>query len=260
MSRKGATSEQAHKQMAGRPRKVSRAEIVRAALDVMEQDGFAALSLRSLARQLGINHATLYNYVEHIGDVEQDALDELMTRIPMPDRGRPEPMRQQLIEHLLGVRRIQQLFPKFCLAPAGTRTWRLHMSCVAQIVRSCCDDDDQVEDVAIAYNALIGVIATSAERSNLTGSAVPISADIDALAALPRDEFEPLFRPLRSGNGYSARLTSFVYRIDHLIDRLIPQLKAIDAETLAAMQAAFDAELRSTATPPRTTPRTTQSR
>jgi AcrR family transcriptional regulator len=230
------------KQLPGRPKKASRGEIVRAALEVMEQEGFAALSMRSLARQLGINHATLYNYVDHIREVEQDALDELMKGVPMPDRSRPEPMRQQLIEHLLAVRRIQMVFPKFCLAPAGTPTWRLHMSCVARIVVACCDSDDQTEDVAIGYNALVGVIATTAERARVTGRAVPIVADMEAIAALPRDEFEPLFRPLRRKGGYSRRLTSFVYRLDYLIDRLLPPLPPLDRETLEAMQRAFDAD------------------
>lgn len=240
MSGKTATGRQA----LGRPRKVSRAEIVRMALEVMEENGFAALSLRSLAQRLGINHATLYNYIDHIGDVEQDALDELMKRIPMPDRSRPEPMRQQLIEHLLGVRRIQMLFPKFCLAPAGTRTWRLHMSCVACIMTACADSDAQIEDVAIAYNALIGLITVHAERSSATGNAAPVVADIEAIAALPRDadEFKPLFRPLRRKGGYSRRITSLVYRLDHLIDRLMPQLPALNPKVIEAMQQAFDAD------------------
>ncbi len=226
----------------GRPKKLSRQQIVSAALDVMEAQGFAALSLRSLARALGINHATLYNYVDHIGEIEQEALDVLMSRIPMPELSRPEPVRQQLIEHLLAVRRTQMVFPKFCHAPAGSPTWRQHMSSMVRILEVCCRDDDDIEDVAIAYNALIGLVATSAERSRTTGTSLPTMPDLEAIAALPRDEFEPLFRPLIRRGGYARRLTSFVHRLDYLIDRLLPDLPPVDAQTLERMQADFDAE------------------
>lgn len=223
----------------GRPRKMTREKIVAAALQVMEDADFAALSMRALARHLGVNHATLYNYVDDLAEVEQQALDELMSRIPMPDAASPVPLRQQLIEHLLAVRRTQLLYPKFCHAPPGSRAWRLHMGCVAQVIRACCGEDDQVEDVAIAYNALIGLVATSAERSRASGSNTSITPDLQALAALPRDEFEPLFRPLVANGGYAPKLTSLVYRLDHLIGLLMPQLPPLDEEAIAAMQTTF---------------------
>ena len=59
----------------GRPRKMTREKIVAAALQVMEDADFAALSMRALARHLGVNHATLYNYVDDLAEVEQQALD-----------------------------------------------------------------------------------------------------------------------------------------------------------------------------------------
>ena len=226
----------------GRPKKVSREQIIAAALEVMEESGFSALTIRGLARHLGVNHATLYNYVEHIGEIEQEALDHLMTRIPMPDPEKPEPLRQQLIEHLLGVRRVQILFPKFCYAPAGTPAWRVHMSAVAHVLKTCTDSDEQIEDMAIAYNALIGLIATSAERARVTGGLIPIKADLEAMAALPRDEFEPLFRPLVRFGGYSKRLSSFVYRLDYLITRLAPHLQALDPSQLDELERRFNSE------------------
>lgn len=223
------------KAVVGRPRKLQHEQIVAAALTVLEREGFAALSMRSLARELGVNHATLYNYVGHIDEVEQHALDALMARIPIPDAARPQPIRQQLIEHLLAVRRTQMLYPKFCHAPAGSPTWRLHMQCMARILDVCCERDDQIEDTAIAYNALIGLVATSAERSRSVGGRAPTIPDLEALAALPRDQFEPLFRPLRHG-GYSVRLTAFAHRLNYLIDRLVPHLPSLDAATLDALE------------------------
>lgn len=225
---------------AGRPKKVTREQIVSAALDVMEKDGFAALTMRSLGRELGIKHSTLYNYIDDLGDVEQAALDELMTRIPMPDPSKPEPLKQQFIEHLLAVRQIQILFPKFCHAPPGTRTWRLLMGCMAGILSSCCQNDDQLEDFAIAHNALLGLIATSAEHSRITGHNTPIKSDLEAIAELPRDQYAPLFRPLEKNGQYSMKLSSFVHRLDHLITCLIPHLGALNAAELDRISKDFN--------------------
>lgn len=230
------------KQVVGRPKKVNREEIVAAALQVMEKEGFAALSMRSLARELGINHATIYNYFENIEDVEREALAGLMTSVPMPDRENPAPLRQQLIQHLLAVREIQLVYPKLCHAPAGTPTWRLHMNGLVTILKNCCTDEEQFENAIIAYNALIGVVATSAERTRTTGRKIPIIHDMEAVAALPQAEFEPLLRPVLNGTGYSRRIPDFVFRLDYLIDCLMPQLESIDESILISMQEEFSGQ------------------
>jgi len=219
-------------QAVGRPRKVTYDQIVEAALVVMEQEGFAGLSMRSLARQLGINHATLYNYVGSISEVEQEALDQLITQIPMPDKSSPKPMREQLIRHMLAVHETQILFPSFCQAPPGTRTWQLHMKCMAQILDACTDTDDQIEDAAIAYNALISLVATNAERSRLSSDKTPIKPYLQAMSELASDDFEPLFRPLKKNGAFSRKLSDFVYRLDYLIERLLPHLGPLDEATL----------------------------
>jgi len=226
-------------QIVGRPKKVSREQIVVAALDVMEKEGFAALSMRSLARELGINHSTLYNYVEHIGEVEKAALDVLMDRIPMPDRTRTEPIRAQLIDHLLAVRQTQIVFPKFCHAPPGTPAWRLQMACLSQILDSCCSDDEQMEHMAIAYNTLISVVAHSAEHNRSAGNDIPITSDLEAISALPKEDFEPLFRPLRRNKTYKRELSSFVYRLDYLISCLAPHIAKLSEKELSRIEKSF---------------------
>lgn len=48
----------------------------------MNQEGFGALSARAGAAAQG-DHATLYNDVRHIEDVEAAALAELMSMVPV---------------------------------------------------------------------------------------------------------------------------------------------------------------------------------
>ncbi len=234
-----SSNDNVRQQVVGRPKKVSRQQIVSAALAVMEKDGFASLSLRALARELGINHATLYNYIENIEEVEREALDALRMRIPMPDRTRPEPVRQQLIEHLLAVHKTQGLYPKFCFAPPGTPTWRIHMTALASVLDSCSESEEQIEDITIAYNTLISLVARNAERSRVTGNEAPVATDLKILETLPDNEFQMMIRPHLRPGGASKKLTSFVFRLDYLISNLMPGVAAVDTSILQALEQEF---------------------
>lgn len=54
----------------GRPPKFSRARLQEAALRLVDRDGVAGLSMRTLARELGTGPMTLYNHVSNRADLE----------------------------------------------------------------------------------------------------------------------------------------------------------------------------------------------
>src|SRR5687768_14402655 len=56
----------------------SREQLVDAALAVVEADGFSALSLRSVARQLGVGAMTLYTYVDGSEELAGLVVDRLI--------------------------------------------------------------------------------------------------------------------------------------------------------------------------------------
>ncbi len=56
----------------------SRTQLVDAALEVVESQGFAALSLRSVARQLGVGPMTLYTYVESSDELASLVVERLV--------------------------------------------------------------------------------------------------------------------------------------------------------------------------------------
>jgi len=73
----------------GRPRVLDDADVVDAAFRVIDEQGFAKLSMRAVARELGVPTMTIYGYVPN-----KDALDALLidrilseVRIPGPDHG-----------------------------------------------------------------------------------------------------------------------------------------------------------------------------
>ena len=66
---------------------LSRERVVRAAIDLADRDGIAALSMRSLAREVGIEAMSLYHYVERKEDLLAALGDMVMQEIELPEAG-----------------------------------------------------------------------------------------------------------------------------------------------------------------------------
>lgn len=49
-------------------------EIFRVAIGIVERDGVEALSVRSIAKELGVSPMTIYNYVENLKDIKKQVL------------------------------------------------------------------------------------------------------------------------------------------------------------------------------------------
>jgi len=73
-----------HAAPAGRPQKVTRERIVRAAIEIADSEGLAALSMRGVAARLGIATMALYRHV-----AGKDALILLMADTVFGERGYP---------------------------------------------------------------------------------------------------------------------------------------------------------------------------
>ncbi|TDC97117.1 TetR/AcrR family transcriptional regulator, partial [Nonomuraea deserti] len=69
----------------GRPPRISRPEIVAAALRVIEEDGTGALTMRRLAREVGSTAMALYHHVRDKEELLLLLLDDYAAGIPRPD-------------------------------------------------------------------------------------------------------------------------------------------------------------------------------
>ncbi|WP_269617664.1 TetR/AcrR family transcriptional regulator [Zhongshania sp. BJYM1] len=223
----------------GRPRKITREKIISSALSVLENDGYTSLNIRAIAKEMGVNHATLYNYIDDIGQLEQEALQHLVAKIPIPNRSCATPLRIQLIEHFLCIREIQLRYPKFCHSPSGSKKWQMQMHLLLQVLDSICTNDSQVQLAVVGYNAILGVVCLQAERTRSTGNDAPIMSDIEAIAALPREQFATFFRQIESKMGLGKEVVSFSHRLNHLIDRLMPEMAAIDESALDELESKY---------------------
>lgn len=80
-------------QMAGRPRsgaeRLTREGIVAAAVDLADSEGLAALSMRSVARRLGVMPMSLYNHVSSKDDLLDGMVDAVFGEFYAPVPGAP---------------------------------------------------------------------------------------------------------------------------------------------------------------------------
>ena len=60
-------------------------EIAASALEIVDRDGLAGLSMRSLASALGTGPMTLYNYVKDRGQLEQLVAEAVISALKMPE-------------------------------------------------------------------------------------------------------------------------------------------------------------------------------
>ncbi len=74
----------------GRPPKFSRERLQAAALHLVDRDGVAALSMRTLARELGTGPMTLYNHVRDRADLEVLVVDAVLADARWPRRRRAD--------------------------------------------------------------------------------------------------------------------------------------------------------------------------
>lgn len=70
--------------IAARREPLSRERVLRAAMDLADRDGIAALSMRNLAHELGVEAMSLYHYVESKEDLLAAINDLVMSELELP--------------------------------------------------------------------------------------------------------------------------------------------------------------------------------
>lgn len=191
----------------GRPRKLTHEQIIRAALTLIERDGFAALSTRSLARELGITGSTLYNYVERVEDIEVEVLRIITSDIPLPTAKTGPALRAEFLNHLLAVRRLVLKHPRVPFPEYDSPSWNLLNEINAKWYAALAPFVPQPHLVVLAYSALISNVVASAERERISG---------------------PVVRQPKSAQPYlrDVKLETVEIVLGLLIDQLLPGLGA----------------------------------
>ncbi len=76
----------------------TRPEIARAAIEIADEEGFDAVSMRRVAQRLGAGTMTLYHYVRNKDELIMLMVDEVMGEVLVPDQELAEDWRQALTQ------------------------------------------------------------------------------------------------------------------------------------------------------------------
>jgi AcrR family transcriptional regulator len=101
--------------MPGRAKPLTRERVLQAALALVDREGLDALSMRRLAKQLGVEAMSLYNHVQNKADVVAGVLDLVAAEVDSPSAGLD--WRTELRERALAT------YEMFVRRPWAARVW-----------------------------------------------------------------------------------------------------------------------------------------
>jgi AcrR family transcriptional regulator len=151
----------------GRPRKYSEEVLVAAALRLMGRDGYKALTVRTLADELGISHSALYTYVDAIDEIEQKAVHQLTDQLPVPSAQSPSELRRQLIAFLHAARKLLKLHPGIVMSRIGSVSSEIFRDISEQWFRALSPFAPDRKTLELALTALMGVVLLVVEGERL---------------------------------------------------------------------------------------------
>lgn len=151
----------------GRPRKYSDELLVDAALRVMGRDGYTALTLRSLAEELGVSHTALYTYVGAIGEIEEKAKRRLTDQLPRPQSSSVPELRKELMAFLHAARGMILLHPGVLISRAGSAASEIFREISEQWFSALTPHAPDLKTVKVALTALMGTVLLMVEGERL---------------------------------------------------------------------------------------------
>jgi len=199
---------------------LSRDVIVSTALDILERDGLAGLSLRRVATALDTGAASLYVYLANLDELHALMLDAALAAVQLP-KARGLPWRNRLKKFLLSY--LQVLYERPGLAQlamstiaAGPNSLRIWEGMLVLLTEGGVEDGKAAwgVDLLILY-----VTAIAAEQSNWRGQDQGLGRVKSALSAVSKDEFPLVFaikETLLSGGNNRAE-----WALDAIIDGLL---------------------------------------
>jgi AcrR family transcriptional regulator len=125
--------------------RLDRGEIVRAALDLLDRDGFDAFSMRRLAAELDVKSPSLYWHVRGKDELFDLLIDTVIGKCPLPDAESGEPWQERLSRLGLDLRRVLLSHPAAARLlpgrlPFGPHGLRLADRVIGILRRSGLDD------------------------------------------------------------------------------------------------------------------------
>jgi TetR/AcrR family tetracycline transcriptional repressor len=202
---------------------VSREQIAQVALLIADEEGIDALSMRDLAKRLGVGTMTIYGHIEGKDDLFDAIVDSAVAdREPFVSEG---DWQEQVRGSVLAVRRGLLLHP--CLVEIRARRPVLRPEALRfsehllSVLRTAGFEPTEAAQAfrllftyTFGYAAFSPVETTEANRAEAR----------EALADLPRDEYPALAESVEQASEAMGGEAAFEYGLDRILDGLAARL------------------------------------
>ena len=144
---------------------LTRDSILDATLELAEQQGLAAVSMRAVAGRLGVTPMALYNHVANKQELLDGLVERLLAELPAPDPDKP--WREQLDTLASSLRatakRHPDAFPMLLRRPATTPAAKRSREAIYDALRSAgVNEDDIPRAERVLSTFMIGFAASEA--------------------------------------------------------------------------------------------------
>jgi AcrR family transcriptional regulator len=200
---------------------LSRELIVATALDILERDGLAGLSLRRVAAALDTGAASLYVYLANLNELHALMLDQALAAVK-PPQARGLPWRDRLRAFLLSYLRVlyerqglaQLALSTMATGPNALRIWEALLGLLKE---------GGAGDVKAAWGAdllTLYATATAAEKNNWRTSGLGPEGLKNALSGVSAEEF-PLVYALKDTMLAGDAELRTAWALDIIIDGIV---------------------------------------
>ncbi|HEX6445828.1 MAG TPA: TetR/AcrR family transcriptional regulator C-terminal domain-containing protein [Streptosporangiales bacterium] len=204
----------------GRHAGLTRQDILRAAVRLADRDGLAALSMRRLGAELGVEAMALYHHVPNKEALLDGMVEEVAAEVPVPRftaAGWRNGMRRYALALLDAVAAHPELVPLALYRPAVTPRNLQTMEDLLRGLHSAGFEPRQALDLVYALNGL--VLVHAALRTG-TGDAEPAArgepGQTTRLADLPTETY-PLLAEAARGSARRGPTARFKAAVDALL-------------------------------------------
>lgn len=165
--------------------------IVDAALELIDESGFDALSMRKLAAHCGVGAMTLYGYVRTKDELLGAIADRLFAEIDLPDARQDLPWEEQVKAVFRSVRRVFVEHPHLADVVAKQHTNAIAMyrgaESVLRPMRQAGVGDDDAVSAFVALTTFTTGFAQREAHADLRSAQA--GQRLLAIGSLPEDEF-----------------------------------------------------------------------
>jgi TetR/AcrR family tetracycline transcriptional repressor len=213
-----------------RPRRVprntlSRDRIVDAALALLDEQGFDAVTMPSLAKRLGVGTMSLYRHVSDKDDLVDAVAARVLSGVAVPD-GDPDDWKGRVVGYLRALRAATLAHPALSriLAERGLTIGPVfdQLEAVHAALRAAgFSDAGAVRTFYALLTYVFGFVVWELPRVHLQPAAAYTAAWNDALDRLDPADY-PTLRALREQLTTTASADQFEYGLEHLVHGLSP--------------------------------------